>query len=447
MTGIAPVDSASVARAAWTRASAAMVTHDYASTRREVERAASAWPTQPTYLWGRAIAALLTNDTTAVLAALDAYAGLGLGRDLHGDARFAGLTNQPRFASVVARLDSNRAPLARSRVVATLTDSTFWPEGVDYDPRSHRYYVGSVRHRTIAEVVNGKVTRELWPRGKAGIGAVLGVRVDTTRGVLWATLAGIPQMEGYAPADSSIAAIVRVRITDGEIERRWDLPPVPRGHALGDLAIGPAGDVFITDSNDPVLYRLGPGSDTLESIRHPLFRSLQGMAAPSDANVLYVADYSHGMLRVDLATRGVRRLDDAPGTTALGCDGLAWDNGAIIAVQNGVAPARTMRFVLDRTGTRIERAELLDRNTLIADEPTIGTIVAGEFVYVANSQWEKYTESGARIPARRLTAPVLLAVPVQLSDLRRRQHRAGATPRAGTASRRDRRVEEGAAAR
>ena len=404
------MDSASVARAAWTRAAAALGARDYASARREVDRAASAWPTQPEYLWGRAIAASLTNDTSAVLAALDAYAAFGLGRDLHADARFAGLSRERRFASVVARLDSNLAPITRSHVVATLPDSTFWPEGVDYDPRSHRYYIGSVRHRTIAEVVKGKVTRELWPREEPGIGAVLGVRVDTLRGVLWATLAGIPQMEGFTPTDSSIAAIVRVRIADGAIERRWDLPPSPRGHALGDVVLGPAGDVFATDSNDPVLYRLRRGSDTLEAIRHPLFRSLQGMAAPPDAKVLYVADYSHGLLRVDLETNAVTRLGDAPSTTALGCDGLVWDNGAVVAVQNGVAPARIMRFVLDAAGTRIERAELLDRNTLVADEPTIGTVVGGEFVYVANSQWEKFTLGGARIPARRLTAPVLLGV-------------------------------------
>jgi sugar lactone lactonase YvrE len=413
MTGVAIVDSASVARTAWARAAAALETHDYATARREVDRAASAWPTQPAYVWGRAVVALLTSDTAAVLSALDAYAALGLGRDLHSDPRFTAFVKQPRFASVVARLDSNVAPIARSHVVARLTDSTFWPEGVDYDPRSQRYYVGSVRHRTIAEVVDGKVTRELWPRSQAGIGAVLGVRVDTLRGVLWATLAGVPQMAGFTAADSSIAAIVRVRLADGAIERRWDLPPSPRGHALGDVVLGATGDVFVTDSNDPVLYRIRRGADTLEAIRHPLFRSPQGMAAPPNGHVLYVADYSHGLLRVDLATDTVTRLDDAPSSTSLGCDGLMWDDGAIVAVQNGVAPARIMRFVLDGTGTRIVRAELLDRNTLIADEPTIGTIAGGEFVYVANSQWEKFTERGARIPARRLTAPVLLGVPLR----------------------------------
>ena len=410
MTGIPPVDSANVARAAWSRAAAALEVHDYAAARREVDHAASAWPTQPAYLWGRAVAAVLMADTTAVLDALTAYAALGLGRDLRGDARFAGLVARPAFATVVSRHDENRTLIARSHVVAALTDSTFWPEGVDYDPRSHRYYVASVRHRTIAEVVDGRLRRELWPRAREGIGAVLGVRVDTMRGVLWATLAGIPQMDAYAPRDSTIAAIVRVRIADGAIERRWDLPPSPRGHALGDVMIGPAGDVFVTDSYDPVLYRLRPGADTLEAIRHPLFRSLQGMATPPDANVLYVADYSHGILHVDLVTRAVTRLDDAPATTSLGCDGLVWYRGAIIAVQNGVTPARIMRFVLDATGARIERAELLDRNSLVADEPTIGTIVGDQFVYVANSQWEKYTESGARIRARRLTAPVLLGI-------------------------------------
>lgn len=411
-TGIAAVDSASVARAAWARASAAFGAHDLQSARREVEHAARAWPTQPAYIWARAVAAQLTNDTAAVLEALTAYAGLGLGRDLHTDSRFSGYGRSQRFTAIVIRHDSNRALVARSRVVARLGDSTFWPEGMDYDPRTGRYYVASVRHRTIAEVVNGVATRELWPRDEPGIGAVLGVRIDTKRGVLWATLNGMLQMHGFSRGDSIVAALVRVRLTDGAIERRWDLSPSPLGHVLGDLAIGPLGDVFMTDSNEPVLYRLRPGSDTLERITNPLFRSLQGIASAPNGHVAYVADYAHGLLRVDLDGGAVARLDDAPGSTSLGCDGIAWDRGAIVAVQNGVSPARIMRFVLDSEGRRIVRAELLDRNFEVADEPTIGAIVGSEFVYVANSQWEKYTEDGRRKPELRLATPVLLAVPL-----------------------------------
>jgi DNA-binding beta-propeller fold protein YncE len=413
--GIAAADSATAARQAWARAATALGAHDTALALREVTRAASAWPAQPAYVWGEAVLAWLVADSDATYRALDAYASLGLGRDLHNDARFAGLVAVPRFASVVARHDGNRAALVHGRVVARLDDSTFWPEGVDYDPRSQRYYVASVRHRTIAEVVNGRTKRELWPRDMPGMGAVLGVRVDAKRGVLWATLAGVPQMHGYVSTDSSIAALVRVRIADGRIERRWDLPPAPLGHVLGDLAVSAWGDVFVTDSKDPVLYRLAAGGDSLQRITSPLFRSLQGAAPAPDRNVLYVADYSHGLLRVDLATNSVTRLDDPPGTTTLGCDGIVLDRGAIIAVQNGVSPARVMRFTLDPTGTRLVGAEVLDQNIEVADEPTIGTIVGRSFVYVANGQWEKYTDDGRRIPERRLAAPVLLAVPLDVS--------------------------------
>jgi sugar lactone lactonase YvrE len=219
-------------------------------------------------------------------------------------------------------------------------------------------------------------------------------------------------MEHSLPGDSTISALLRIRISDGMIERRWDLPTITGGHVLGDLAVGPAGDVFVTDSNDPVLYRLRPTSQQLEPIRNPLFHSLQGLAPSPDGTTLFLADYSHGLLRVDLATNVVTRLDDVPNSTSLGCDGIAWDRGAIIAVQNGVTPARIMRFTLDPSRTRIARADVLDRNSAVADEPTIGAVVGGEFVYVANGQFEKYDEAGRRVPGKALTSPVLLSVPL-----------------------------------
>ena len=215
---------------------------------------------------------------------------------------------------------------------------------------------------------------------------------------------------GDIGGNAAIAALVRVRIADGVVERRWDLSPVPGGHVLGDLAIGPAGDVFMTDSNEPVLYRLRPGADTLERLTSRLFRSLQGIAPAPVGRRLYVADYSHGLLLVDLATSAVLRLPDAPNSTSLGCDGIAWHRGSIVAVQNGVAPARVMRYVLDAAGRRIVRANILDRNVPIADEPTIGAVFGNEFIYVANSQWEKYGDDGKRRAAIPLSAPVLLSV-------------------------------------
>jgi sugar lactone lactonase YvrE len=409
----AVLDSSRVAHDAWERGVRAFRANDVGVAHRELRHAALAWPVEQGYLWGRVISAAMMSDTAEVIAGLRGYSNIGLGRSVWSDTALRQFHAVPEFRILATRLDSNIAPLVRSHEVATMRDSTFWPEGVDFDPKSGNYYLASVRHRTIAELRPDGTVREMWPRASAGMGALMGIRVDTVRGVLWATMSGIAQMEGYAPADSALGALLRIRISDGSIERRWDIPPSPLGHVLGDLAVSASGDVFLTDSREPVLYRLRVGADTLERITNPLFRSLQGMAPSRDGAALYVADYAYGLLRVDLHDGSVVRLDDAPGSTSLGCDGIVLDpSGAIIAVQNGVSPARIMRFTIDDRARRITRAEVIDRNTLLADEPTIGTLAHGEFVYVANSQWEKYDERGTRKPAARLTGPLLLGVPL-----------------------------------
>jgi hypothetical protein len=285
---------------------------------------------------------------------------------------------------------------------------------MDVDPRTGLTYVASIRHRTIAELTPlGDYVRELLPRGGVGLGAILGVRVDAQRDVLWATMAGIPQTAGYAPADSSTHALLRISLATGEIERRWHLPSSPNGHTLGDVAIGPLGDGFTSDSRDPVLYRLPADSTELQPIRHVLFRSLQGIAPVPDGRTVIVADYSHGLLKVDALTGEVTRITDGPGMTSLGCDGIAWHEGAVVAVQNGVFPPRVMRFELDSTLTKITSAVVLDQNPAIADEPTIGAIVGDEFFYVANSQWEKYNGAGELLPRAVLRRPVIIRVPAR----------------------------------
>ncbi len=402
-----------VAEAAFLRAVAAVQRADTPTARREVDRAVKAWPTQPNYIWGRAILALRSGDTAATREALTRYADLGLGRDLDRDTALVRLGRIPSFHDLVSRLGEQAKPVARSRPRLILPDSTFYPEGVDIDTRTGLTYVSSIRHRTIAVLTpRGDYVREIFPRQGAGIGAIFGVRVDPKRGVLWATMAGLPRMAGWTPADSDRNALLEINLSSGEILRRWFLPPSPAGHLLGDVAIGPLGDVFATDSRDPVLYRLEDGTDSLQAFRHPLFKSLQGIAPAPDGRTVFVADHDIGLLRVDVLSGEVLRIADPVAVTSLGCDGIAWHDGSIIAVQNGVTPARIMRFQLDSAWTSIRRADILDRNSAIADEPTLGVVLGDEFYYVANSQWGKYDDEGHRIPGSRLQKPVILSLPL-----------------------------------
>jgi sugar lactone lactonase YvrE len=272
--------------------------------------------------------------------------------------------------------------------------------------------VASVRFGTIAEVGPDGSSRELLQRHRSGISAVLGVRVDPRRRVLWATTSGIPQTEGYQTGDSAIAALLEIRPSDGAVLRRWDLPPAPHGHVLGDLAVGDDGTVYFTDSVHPYLYRLRSPQDTVERMTHGLFRSLQGMAPAADGRSLIVADYSHGLLLVDFAAGTVRPLDGDLQAASRGCDGIALAGNALIAVQNGVSPARIVRFDLDATHTRITGAALVARDSAQITEPTIGAVVEHRFVFAANSQWDEYTDAGVRKAGPPLAAPRLLAVSI-----------------------------------
>ena len=129
---------------AWARAASALRRDDTAAARLEITHAAESSPLQPSYLWASALLAARARDSVSTIDALWRYASLGLGRDLGADQTFAWLSGSPAFATVRELHDSNRRIVARSQVRATLADSTFWPEGMDYDPRTRRFYVASV---------------------------------------------------------------------------------------------------------------------------------------------------------------------------------------------------------------------------------------------------------------------------------------------------------------
>lgn len=106
------------------------------------------------------------------------------------------------------------------------------------------------------------------------------------------------------------------------------------------------------------------------------------------------------------------RLADASGTPTLGVDDLVLHGQSLIGVQNGLVPARIARFTLDPAGTAFSRVAVLDRQPAVAGEPTVGRLRAGGFVYVANSQWEKYDDAGQRHERTRLAPTHLIGVPL-----------------------------------
>jgi hypothetical protein len=236
--------------------------------------------------------------------------------------------------------------------------------------------------------------------------------VDERRATLWVAAAALPQVAGYQTADSNRSAILRYDLRSGRLAGRYQ-PRDAEAHAIGDLIVTRAGDVFASDSRAPVVYRIEAGSDSLERfITSPLLLSAQGLALAPDERVLYVADYARGILRVDLTSRDVTLMRAADSVLALGIDGLYYHDGHLVGIQNGVTPHRVARFTLSPGGDRILEAHVLERAHPKYQEPTLGVMVDGELFYIANSQWERFGQDGGIADSTALERPVVLRLPL-----------------------------------
>jgi DNA-binding beta-propeller fold protein YncE len=406
-------DSAQAARTAWRAAMRAYRADSFAVARELGARARAAWPTQPAYVYGLAALSARTGDAAEAARWLAAYAELGAGADVTTDDDFAAVRGSAAVRAAAARVLANRSPAARSSVAFRIPGADVFPEGIACTA-ARDCYVTSIRHGKVIRVDrNGRASDLLTP-GQDGLTGALAVALSRAGNELWVTSAAIPQWAAYAAADSARAAVHAFALPSGKLVRRLAFPAGSGRHQPGDVFVARNGEVFVSDSRQPFIYRVPAEGDTLEVFAtDPLFRSLQGIAESVDGGRLYVADYSHGILAVDRATRAVRPVPSPDGATVLGVDGLIRHGDRLVGLQNGIAPPRVIGMRLSGDGARITAVELLDRHLPLADQPTIGAVVGNELFYVANSQWEHYDDAGRPKAGTQLREAVVLRLPLR----------------------------------
>lgn len=289
-------------------------------------------------------------------------------------------------------------------------DSTFFPEGIDIDARNGALYVTSIHHRNVYRVAGEGRLAPVIAESAAPIGAAMGVRVDAARELLWVTTANLPYMRdhGVSPAQPELLAI---SLADGSIRQRYTLGD--GSGAPGDLALGSDGSLFVSDALRGTLYRLRPGADALEVLRSDALRSPQGIAVHPAGGVAWVADWTRGLQRWDLATDRIEPVTTEDGKRLGGVDGLVLlPDGSLIGVQNGATRPRVLRITLSDDGRRISALDVLDASEY-EGEPTGGVVVGDRFTFVSSSAWPFWDDAGKRrATPRGLPAVTLRTLPI-----------------------------------
>jgi sugar lactone lactonase YvrE len=382
------------ARALYREALAAREARDVAGYRGKLEEAARALP-DPANLWFRlAGARALVGERELAFAALEAQVAAGIHRaDFETHADLAPLRGQQRWAPLAAAHAKLAESVTASEILFRLPERELLVEGIARDAASGDLFFSSVRQRKIVRrAADGALSTFAVVAGKLP-GSPLGIAVDAGRRRLWVVTAGLPQGENLPAEEKERSALAAFDLETGELALRVD---APAGALLNDLALAADGTVYASDPGRGAVVRWRPAATALEEVVAPgTLVSPGGLALAPDGSTLHVADWGYGLAAFDLASGALRWLTPPAGAATLGIDGLVRDGDALLAIQNGVAPARVVRFLLGTNGVDLQRAELLERAHPDWVEPTLGLVFDDALLYVGSSQWPRFPEDGS----------------------------------------------------
>lgn len=394
-------------------AQTARAAKDWTGFRESTGKALALRPSHTLLLHNMACAESLLGRPGEAAAWAAKLLDLSVDTGLDKDPDLAGLRASTFFPKLRKRLEKLREPIVASQHGFTLPERDLIPEGIAYDPVTKAFFVSSVNHgKILRRDASGAVT-DFLPEGQEGVFSVLGLRADPKRRALWACTTALPVGKRARKEDEGHSALLRLDLDTGKLQARFPLTNDGKPHNLNDLTIDSKGTVYTADGDGSGVYRLAPEGKQLEPLVAPgTFGSPQGLALSADERLLYVADYAGGISVVDVKTGTVRPLAAPVGATLLGIDGLLRHQGALIAIQNGVAPHRVVRLDLAADGAAIARARILEMSHPAYDEPTLGVLVGDSLYYVADSHWGAFDESGKLRAPEKLAAPVILKLPI-----------------------------------
>jgi hypothetical protein len=328
--------------------------------------------------------------------------------DPAADPDFAALRTDDAFRAAVARIDAAKQPVTSSKPCLKLAERDLVAEDIAYDPQTRRFFVSSVRHGKIVALDSKNAAKghatDFVPEGQPDIWGILALRADSKRRALWATTVAMPEALAFTAAKDGRSALLEYDLDTGKLLHRYDVKESGK-HALGDMIVGPAGDVYVSDGYGAV-YHLDHARRGLDILVAPgTFRSPQTPALTPDGKRLFVPDYSRGIGIVELTTKNVTLLEHPPELSLAGIDGLYLVGTALIAIQNGTAPPRIIRISLDAGLTRALSWQTIEANWPGLGQPTHGAIVGRQFYFIANSGWDQLGDDGKLKPEAEFSAP------------------------------------------
>ncbi len=282
---------------------------------------------------------------------------------------------------IVADTATVRVPAGRDGY-AIPGEGTF-PEGIVVDEADGAFYLSGAGSGAIyrVDLATGDATALLEPGGR-GRFAIVGLTLDGERR-LWAAGGNSGEILRFDDLHAAPAAGPSLVIST----------PPAADTFLNDLLVAPNGDVYVTDSIRPTLFRVPAGSAEAEPFVEftGTFEDANGIAITEDGRHLLVVTTGSGRLyRIDTSTREVREV--AMTGSLVGGDGLVLDGRTLYVVLNGPDRVAVVTLSDDLTEGTVERTLAENRLSSAATAALVG-----DRLLVVNAQFAAM-ESGPALP-------------------------------------------------
>lgn len=301
------------------------------------------------------------------------------------------MTIRSNMATVAASvLLSYAAPAFADSIVhppqISFSANQLYPETASWSAKEKVFFVSSVRHGTVGKVtLDGKYTPYITDDKLV---TTVGLLADDAHNTVWVTNSdpGVADRTSAA-TQGKLAAVAAYDATTGERRAYYDLGSLSAGsHFANDVTLDATGNIYVTDSFAPIIYRIGADGTSSIFAQNLLFKdgdgfNLNGIAWHKDGYLL-VGKYNTGELfRVDIADP--THVEKVQLHEALkGVDGFHLVDGHHLIIVQNLGADRTVELV-STDGWR--SAKIVRQRKSVMSMPSAVTQV-GRSIYVLNSR-------------------------------------------------------------
>jgi len=345
-------------------------------------------PMHPTFTYNLASAYSLNGKNEESLKVLKTIVLANNTVDFESDSDFGSIKNEKGFKDLLELKISQSKTIVSSKEKFSLSEKDLHPEGLLYLEKHKLWLSSSIRNKKVVSF-DEKGNCSDWFTDC--LYSVFAIRADPKEKYLWITCSAIPEMKGFSKQLVGKSEILKVDIATRKLVKRY---AIEGNHVFGDLVVIKNNDVYISDSDEAIIYKIENESLVLwKDLQNEAF-NLQGITFNANESKLFIADYLKGVLVIDLTSKNGNWLEFPDHASQKGIDGLVFYNNSLIAIQNGVVPIRIVRYVLNESQTKIIDFTVLDHNRKVFDEPSLTTLVKNKIYFFANSPWKFYDKNG-----------------------------------------------------